>query len=378
MAKRLPSQPPVLPGFTHVRALGTGGFSDVFLYEQDLPRREVAVKVMLAEHGDTDLTAMFITEADALARLEAHSSILRIYSASRAADGRPYLVMEFCPSSYATVFREYILSVPEVLDTGIRIAGALESVHRAGLFHRDIKPSNILRTSSGQPVLSDFGVAAPRYFAGREDRVAMSVPWSAPEILSEEVTGSVAADVWSLGATVYSLLAGQSPFEQEGEGENAPNKLQRRIMRAHYVPIDRDDVPDALEGVLARSLSLRAQSRQSSARVLGEQLQQVQRDLGLAVTPLEVIGDEGVGATVDAIARNVPGDDRLPAPVSVSYERRPRVDMSQTSQRSPMRSVTGVPNTEPKRRRSPAALALILAGSVVIVGVVVFFLLIGR
>jgi len=377
MAKRLPSQPPVLPGFTYVRALGTGGFSDVFLYAQDLPSREVAVKVMLAEHGDTDLTAMFITEADALARLEAHSSIVRIYSASRAADGRPYLVMEFCPSSYATVFREYILSVPEVLDTGIRIAGALESVHRAGLFHRDIKPSNILRTSTGIPVLSDFGVAAPRYFAGREDRVAMSVPWSAPEILTEEVTGSVAADIWSLGATVYSLLAGQSPFEEEGEGANAPNKLQRRILRAHYVPIDRDDVPDALEGALARSLSLRAASRQSSARVFGEQLQEVQRDLGLAVTPLEVIGEEGVGATVDAIARAATGDERLPQAVSVSYERRVRASNDQPAQRGALRSMTGVPNTEPRRRISPLVISLGVAGGVAAV-VAVVVLLMGR
>lgn len=377
MAKRLPSQPPVLPGFTHVRSLGTGGFSDVFLYEQDLPRREVAVKVMLPEHGDTDLTAMFITEADALARLESHSAILRVYSASRAADGRPYLVMEYCPSSYATVFREYILSVPEVLDTSIRIAGALESVHRAGLFHRDVKPANILRTSAGQPVLSDFGVAAPRYFAGREDRVAMSVPWSAPEILTEEVTGSVAADVWSLGATVYSLLAGQSPFEQEGAGENAVNKLQRRILRAHYVPVGRDDVPEALEGILARALSLRPQSRQSSARALGEQLQAVQRDLGLAETPLEVIGEDGIGATVDAISRTTAEPGRLPDAVRVSYERRPRQTAEAANRREPIRSVAGVPNTEPKRGASKLVLAIGIAGGFALVTAVIL-LVIGR
>ena len=98
MAKRLPSPPPVLPGFTYIRPLGTGGFSDVFLYEQDLPRREVAIKVMLANAGDTDLIRMFQTEADALARLAAHPSILSVFSASRAADGRPFLVMEYCPN----------------------------------------------------------------------------------------------------------------------------------------------------------------------------------------------------------------------------------------------------------------------------------------
>ncbi|RZI92460.1 MAG: serine/threonine protein kinase, partial [Microbacterium sp.] len=208
MASRLPSAPPVLGGFTYVRPLGTGGFADVFLFEQDLPRRSVAVKVLLKDIVDEGLLRMFNAEADVMARLSAHPSILTVYEASISADGRPYLVMEYCPTSLTTRYRREPMSVPEVLQIGVRIASALETAHRSGLLHRDIKPSNILITAYGAPVLSDFGIAAAvSGRTGADEVFAMSVPWSAPEIVDERIPGSITAEVWSLGATVYSLLA---------------------------------------------------------------------------------------------------------------------------------------------------------------------------
>lgn len=389
MAKRLPSQPPVLPGYAFIRPLGTGGFSDVFLFEQDLPRREVAVKVMLASSGDSDVLKMFTTEADALARLAAHPSILSVYGASRAADGRPYLVMEHCPGSYSTVYRDYVLSVGEVLDVGVRVAGALESVHRAGLLHRDVKPSNILRTVTGSPVLSDFGVATARFFSVEDDRIAMSIPWSPPEIISEDVIGSVTADIWSLGATVYSLLAGRSPFEQDGPGANTNEQLARRIRQARYAPINRDDVPEVLETVLARSMAALPASRQSSALVFGQQLQQVQRDLGLPVTEIEVLGADSVSASIDTMARSAVAETagRIPSQISVDYDRRPRVQAHNDAQQSRSNSGGGasarvrrersladdeIPDSSRQRRISPAlALSLAAIGVVTLAAAVV-------
>ena len=348
MAKRLPSQPPVLPGFTFIRPLGTGGFSDVFLYEQDFPRREVAVKVMLANDSDSDLLRMFANEADALARLSAHPSVLSVYDASRAADGRPYLVMEHCPDSYASAFREYVLPVGEVLQVGIALAGALETVHRAGLLHRDIKPSNILRTTTGAPVLSDFGVASTRFFAVDDDRVAMSIPWGAPEIVSEDAVGSVAADIWSLGATVYSLLAGKSPFEREGAGANTPEKLIRRIRKAQYTMTQRDDVPDSLEEILAQAMSLDPAERQASAREFGEQLQDVQRELGLGVTSLEIVGEDSVSSTLHNMASVSSAQSRIPRQIEVGPSRRARE--TQPSRSSHSRSSDGIPGSQGKAR----------------------------
>lgn len=91
MARRLPAPAPVVPGLRFVRPLGTGGFADVYLFEQEMPRRSVAVKVLLADVVDAETLRMFNAEADVMARLSAHPSILTVHQASISADGRPYL-----------------------------------------------------------------------------------------------------------------------------------------------------------------------------------------------------------------------------------------------------------------------------------------------
>ncbi len=180
MPQRLPSSPPILPGLAYIRPLGSGGFADVFLYGQDMPRRDVAVKVLPSDVRDTDLLRMFNAEADVLAHLSAHPSIVTVYQAGISADGRPYIVMEFCPGSLAQRYRVERMPVPEVLSIGVRMSGALESAHHAGLIHRDVKPSNILVTTFGAPVLADFGISSSLVRQGADEMLAMSVPWSAP------------------------------------------------------------------------------------------------------------------------------------------------------------------------------------------------------
>lgn len=289
MASRLPAAPPVLSGFQYVRPLGTGGFADVFLFEQDMPRRPVAVKVLLSDIVDDNLLRMFNAEADAMARLSAHPSILTIYEASISADGRPYLVMEYCPSSFTSRYRQEVIPVDEVLSIGVKMGSAIETAHRAGLLHRDIKPSNILVTNFGIPVLSDFGISTTvgPDTAG-DDVIAMSVPWSAPEIVSETHGGSVASEVWSLGATLYTLLAGVSPFERAGRGMNQRELLKKRIVQATYTPTGRAEVPASLESVLRIAMAKRPEERFESMLEFVEELQDVQREMRIPVTPLEV------------------------------------------------------------------------------------------
>lgn len=122
MVRRVVGQPPVLPGYTYVRPLGSGGFADVFLYEQDMPRRVVAVKVLVDDAINPDVLTTFNREADILARLSAHPAIVTIYQASISADGRPYFVMEFCPDNMSARYKKAPLPLAEVLDTGVRIA----------------------------------------------------------------------------------------------------------------------------------------------------------------------------------------------------------------------------------------------------------------
>ena len=329
MAKRTPSAPPVLPGLTYVRPLGSGGFADVFLYEQDMPRRSVAVKVLPSDVHDAELLRMFNAEADVLAHLSAHPSIVTVYQAGISADGRPYIVMEYCPGSLAERYRLERIPVAEVLTIGVKMASALESAHRAGLVHRDVKPSNILVTSFGVPVLADFGISSSLARHSVGEVLAMSVPWSAPEVVAEETTGTVASEVWGLGATVYSLLAGHSPFERLEKGQNTREHLRRRILRATYPRMTRPDVPESLDRVLARAMSRRPEDRFPRALDVAEALRDVQAQLGLPVTPVEVAVEEWApadgldleDASLRGIVRSsVPhaSDRKAPAPASLA------------------------------------------------------------
>jgi hypothetical protein len=272
-----------------VRVLGSGGFADVFLFEQNMPRRQVAVKVMLPEVVNEQVRRMFQVEADLMAGLSAHPSILTVYEAGVSGDGRPYLVMELCSSSLGQRYRQEPLPVPEVLRIGVKIAGALHTAHQQGILHRDVKPSNILVTAYGAPVLSDFGIAqSTRGRSAGADAVGLSVPWSAPEVVSEQTQGTIASEVWGLAATLYSLLAGRSPFEVPGAASTSSSELTTRIVKARPAPLGRPDVPASLERALVRGMSKRPGDRPASALELLHELQAIETELGLAPTGVEV------------------------------------------------------------------------------------------
>ena len=297
MVTRATLTPPVLPGFTYVRPLGTGGFADVFLYEQDMPRRVVAVKVLLNDALNPEIRRVFNAEADIMARLSTHPSIVTIYQASISADGRPFLAMEYCPDTMSARYKKAPLGVGEALDVGVRMAAALETAHRSGVLHRDIKPSNILVTTLGTPVLADFGIAAALGADQEETQLfAMSVPWSSPEVLAEKVSGSVASEIWSLGATLYTLLAGRSPFELTDRAKNTRDLLSARVAKAHHTPIGRADVSDKLESILARSMAKDPAKRYESMFAFAEDLRWAQFELGIPPTALEVAAPEWAAA----------------------------------------------------------------------------------
>lgn len=374
LARRLPSQPPNLPGFSFVRVLGSGGFADVFLYEQNMPRRQVAVKVMLAEVVTSQVKQMFQAEANLMAQLSTHPAILTVYQASVSADGRPYLVMELCSSAIGQRYRSEPLSVAEALSVGVRIASAVETAHRAGVLHRDIKPSNILTTAYGHPVLSDFGIAATLTEADITEAIGLSIPWSAPEVLLDETSGTIASEVWSLGATIYSLVAGRSPFELT-DRENTSAELMHRIIKGRPQPIERLDVPPRLEQVLLRAMAKKPAQRQRTALELARELQAVEAELGLPQTAIEVAMDDWALAT----AEDPEDRTRVKGVVAVdpgSVRRRRRSAPAATIVRAPATAVResgSTPSAPPPApaRASRALVAALIACSVLVVALAV-------
>lgn len=366
MARRLPSAPPNLAGFSYLRPLGSGGFADVFLYEQNMPRRQVAVKVLLAEVVNDQVRQLFQAEANLMAQLSSHPSILTVFQASVSADGRPYMVTEYCSSTLSQRYRTEPLAVADVLRIGISIAGAAEAAHRAGVLHRDIKPSNILVTAYGHPVLSDFGIAATVSEAEHSEAVGLSVPWSAPEVLRDEVSGSVASEVWSLGATIYSLVAGRSPFELPG-AENTSADLMGRIQKGVVPPIGRDDVPPRLESILRRAMSKRPSARQQSALELVRELQSVEAELGYGQTPVDLVVDDWASQTAVDPLDQTRVSPRATLGVSSRPRRRaaPGHSVPHSSQSRGTRGSVVAPG---RGRRSIAVLTALITASVLVVG----------
>src|SRR5699024_4522034 len=181
VSRRPPSSPPQIPGLTYLNLLGSGGFADVFLYEQELPRRKVAVKALLAQAVTPEGRAQFAGEANLMAQLSTHPSIVTIYQAATTEDGRPYLVMEYCPRpNLSARYRRERIGVAEALRIAVRLAGAVETAHRAGILHRDIKPANVLTTDYGWPALTDFGISVAGGSTDDTDQAGMSIPWAAP------------------------------------------------------------------------------------------------------------------------------------------------------------------------------------------------------
>jgi len=301
-----------------VRPLGSGGFSDVYLYEQELPHRLVAVKVLLGadELGDSSRRA-FIGEANVMAQMSSHPYIVTIFHADVASDGRPYFVMEYAPGrSLGERYRREEIPVEEALRTGIRIAGAVATAHSVGILHRDIKPANILTNAFGWPALTDFGISSAvddelADVVGRQASAAagsgvapptaphpsgtqpsgpgagMSVPWSPPEMFDDDPQPDVRSDVYSLGATIHTLLAGRTPFEVRGR-RNGTIDLIGRIERGDIQPIDRPDVPRTLVSALHRAMAVKPRDRYATAVEFARALQRVELELGYLATAIDV------------------------------------------------------------------------------------------
>ena len=277
--------PPIIPGFEWERLLGVGGLAEVHLFRQQVPERLVAVKVPHPRDNPT-IWPEFIREANVMSTVAGHPAIMTLYLVGVMPDDCPYLVLEYCPvNDLGAQARERPLAVARVLDMMIRLCGGVDMLHRAGFVHGDIKPSNIMVTEYENPVLADFGIAAPvgeRLVGGR-----FSSLWAAPEQQTGNAVARPSWDVWALAATAWTFLAGRSPFADPG-GDDSVLAVADRARSGRRARLDRPDVPDELLRTLAAALAVDPAARTATAAEVGKGLQAVQRLLRLPVTPMEL------------------------------------------------------------------------------------------
>ncbi|HXA33297.1 MAG TPA: protein kinase [Acidimicrobiales bacterium] len=263
------------PGFTDVVRIGAGGFSTVFSAREIEANRSVALKILNVHDVSEHAIGSFQRETFALGTLSAHPHIVTLYRTLATADDRPVLVLELCHGSVWERIRDQGPMAPwDSVAIAVKIAGALETAHRAGMLHRDVKPENVLITQYGEPALADFGVARLQSTSQATAGVfGFTTIHAAPELL-EGRDLSAATDVYGLASTLYQLIAGKAAFRSfEDEG---PASVILRILRDPVQPLVAEGVPVALSDLLVSSMSKNPYDRPASALELADELRSIE------------------------------------------------------------------------------------------------------
>ncbi len=254
--------PMMLRQFKLVRAIASGGMGTVYRALDTSLNREVAVKLMKDEMlEDAEAVEAFGIEAKACASLN-HTNIIHIYTFDEHM-GKRYLVMEVADNGCLDSRIESEGMVPEldVLDTGIKVAAALDSALQKGLLHRDIKPGNILYNQEGEPKLVDFGLATN----STKDTNYHGTIWGTPYYIAPEKVKREAetflSDLYSLAGTLYHALTGHVPFEAPTIEEVVSAQIHTPLTPPnHVVTSITQPTSDAIYHAMAKEPAHRYQS----------------------------------------------------------------------------------------------------------------------
>jgi serine/threonine-protein kinase len=265
----------LLGNYQILEEIGRGGMGVIYRARQRHSRRIVALKRILSYHADSQQTLMrFRREAQAAANLD-HPNILPIYEVGESHEGLPFFSMKFAGGGSLLEAAPALRSDPRRAVTLMaKVARAVQYAHEQGILHRDLKPGNILLDGRGEPLVSDFGLAKwlePTGHVTHTPTVFGTPGYIAPEqVNGSEGKLTAAADVYSLGAVLFDLLTGQSPFT----GEHALKTIQQATqkpapkLRSLAPRLDRD-----LETICAKCLEREPHARYRSAGDLAEDLE---------------------------------------------------------------------------------------------------------
>ncbi|MGQ0840154.1 protein kinase domain-containing protein [Actinokineospora sp.] len=333
-----------------IERLGSGGMGVVWRAYDERLHRTVAVKQLfmpetLSGPQLKEVKRRAMREGRIAAKLQ-HPHSITVFDVTED-DGRPYLIMEYLPStSLSQRLAEHgTMGETEVAEIGSQVAAALAAAHAVGVVHRDVKPGNVLLGHDGTVKITDFGIS----------RVVEDVTGTAtadvggtPAYLAPEVArgsrATFASDVFSLGATLYSAVEGVSPF---GASDNAMALLYRSASGEITPPTQAGPVTD----VLGRLLSVDSDSRPTMAEV---------RDMLASAAAWPLVAGEEVWSTM-----TLPAEPRHTSQVACA-----RPESGPTGSGAQQATVSGAPGGGPSRKRrrlvvsvATAVLLLALAGT---------------
>lgn len=251
--------------------IGEGGMAEVYLANDTIAKKEVAIKIIKDSTLDPLNIARFQREARASAALR-HDNIIEIYDVDEYGN-KPYMVMEYVKgnSLKEMLKKRGTFTMIEACDIVYQLTNALAHAHEHGVIHRDVKPQNVMIKNDGSIKLGDFGIAlvndAPHIT--QKDIVLGSVHYMAPEV-AEGKNATIQSDIYSLGITFFELLTGKVPFNDS----NAVNIAMKQI--AEPMPSVRKyrmDVDKKIEKIINKSCSKDIKNRYYTMKDLGKEIQ---------------------------------------------------------------------------------------------------------
>jgi tetratricopeptide (TPR) repeat protein len=276
-----------------LRLLGEGGMGVVYEAEQEHPRRTVALKIIKPGLVSAEVLRRFEHESLALGRLQ-HPGIAQIYDAGTAETGfgpQPYFAMEFIRGRSLLEYADQEqLNTGERLELMVRICEAVQHAHQRGLIHRDLKPGNILVDEAGQPKILDFGVARATDSDAHATRqtdlgqLVGTLAYMSPEqVLGDPLELDTRSDVYSLGVSLYELLAACLPY-----------RISQKLHEAVQVIKEEDPVPlgsinrvyrGDLETIVFKALEKAKARRYASAAELAADIRRYLADEPIQARP---------------------------------------------------------------------------------------------
>jgi hypothetical protein len=307
------------PRYRIIAALRTGGMGAVYRAEHRLMDRPVALKVIRGELlGNPALVERFRREVKSAARLGSHPNIVAAYDAEMVGETH-MLIMEFIEGTDLgrLVDSRGPLPVGEACEYVRQAALGLQHAFEDGMVHRDIKPQNLMRTTRGQVKILDFGLArfASEFgsHAGMtaEGMLLGSADYIAPEQIQDPRTADIRADIYSLGCTLYFLLAGRPPFP---DGSVIQKLMAHREKTARPVTEIRADVAAELAKIIERMMSKdparRFAAPEEVARTLAPFADAQAARTAAARSGAPVIGDTSASSAASPVFASTVGDQK--------------------------------------------------------------------
>ena len=243
--------------------LGEGGMAVVYKAYDTRLERDVAIKIIrreaFSEEALDEVLKRFEREAKSLAKLS-HPNIVKVHDFGEH-EGSPYLVMEYLPGGTLKKLLGEPIPWQYAVKLILPVARGVAYVHQRGVLHRDIKPANVLITESGEPMLSDFGIA--KLLEGKQTTVLTEsgMAIGTPEYMSpEQWTGTTSpfSDQYSLGVVLYEMVTGRKPYEADTPGAILIKQVTEPLPNpSKFI----SDLPYSVENILIKALAREPENR---------------------------------------------------------------------------------------------------------------------